>query len=681
VEGGVVELRQPPPRLMIQNDTFVLDGKPLVIKSAEVHYWRVHPSYWADRLERLAAMGVNAVQVYVSWNLHEEVRGEYDFSGPNDLVGFLQMAHDLGLLVLLRPGPYICAETDFGGLPYWLLNPTDGTPPEEVKLRTYDEWYMTAVRSWWAELFSRVQPLLLEEGGPIAMVQIENEYGGYGNVHGVPEDEQYMRELVGIAREHLGEAVVLYTVDFGEYAAMRRGSLPGDIVLTAGDCGPGANYERLYLGQRLMNPKGLSPQFIVEWYTGWLVHYGEEMVETSAVQIKDELDELLSDGTSVSLYMGHGGSNFGWSSGANVGLDKTQPFMYQMDVQSYDYNAPLSESGDHGQSDADKYLSVQAALAKHADGALPAEPPANPKILQEVPVTFTEMALLMDSIDLLRDGAPVTADAPLTMEQLGQAYGLVLYTTPLGGAGEGQQLIMDKARDRVTVMVDDKAQWPTLDRGNGLPHTLRLASSGARLQLLVENEGRTNFGRDLVDPKGLLRTPRLLGRAGLDGAWTMHRLPLRYQEVAALGYEPLPAGALARAPLLQQRLRLGRPVGGEQEQGAQQQQLPSPAFFRAELPPLAGRGDAWLDTSCWGRGVAWVNGFHLGRYWAVGPQQALYVPAAVLSFSAPGDGDVGMVNEVVVLEMDGVVPAAGPAMRLVNAPMFNSTEVLCGAGL
>mmetsp|Transcript_14111 Transcript_14111/g.47622 ORF Transcript_14111/g.47622 Transcript_14111/m.47622 type:complete len:237 (-) Transcript_14111:779-1489(-) len=148
VEGGVVELRQPPPRLMIQNDTFVLDGKPLVIKSAEVHYWRVHPSYWADRLERLAAMGVNAVQVYVSWNLHEEVRGEYDFSGPNDLVGFLQMAHDLGLLVLLRPGPYICAETDFGGLPYWLLNPTDGTPPEEVKLRTYDEWYMTAVRSY-----------------------------------------------------------------------------------------------------------------------------------------------------------------------------------------------------------------------------------------------------------------------------------------------------------------------------------------------------------------------------------------------------------------------------------------------------------------------------------------------------------------------------------------------------
>lgn len=351
------------------NDTFVLDGAPFVIRACDMHYFRIHPSVWADRVARAAALGCNTVQTYVAWNWHEETRGVYDFSGSRDVGGFLDIVHAAGLKVLLRPGPYICGEWDFGGLPWWLLaNPS-------VVIRTYSEPYIGAVRDWWTALFAVIAPRLHTRGGPVLMVQIENEYGSYGNVASNPLDKQYMEFLLSLAKQTLGADpgdVVYYTTDGGDTGYMTRGTLPGE-VYTVGDFGPGSNPNDSFAAMRQFNRPGKSPNFVSEFYSGWLTHWGENMANTSSSSFAFYLDQLLAMQASVSMYMAHGGTNFGMWAGANGGGESYQPH-----ITSYDYDSPISEGGGHGygSDDADKFVAIRNVMAKYSGGPLPPDPPA-----------------------------------------------------------------------------------------------------------------------------------------------------------------------------------------------------------------------------------------------------------------------------------------------------------------
>ena len=322
------------PTFGVASDRFVINGTlPLALASGSIHYSRVHPAQWSDRLARARALGVNAVTTYVPWNFHEATPGAYDFTSESrDLARFIRLAGAHGLFVVLRGGPYMCGEWEFGGLPAWLLR--NGT----IKLRTYAQPYLSYVDRYWARLLPVVAPLLFHNGGPLVMFQVENEYGSYGDVSSHPADKRYIEHLVATARATLGDAALLFTTDGGDAGYMRRGSLPGGSVLTVGDgCG---NPAATWAAQKAFNPAGGSPFLCAELYPGWLTHWGEAMANTSSASAASHLDAVLSAAKgwgSASLYMAHGGTSFGWSAGAN-GAGGTS---YQADITSC-VSAPLA---------------------------------------------------------------------------------------------------------------------------------------------------------------------------------------------------------------------------------------------------------------------------------------------------------------------------------------------------
>eukprot|EP00755_Sulcionema_specki_P018290 Sspe_Gene.66532::Locus_39300_Transcript_1_2_Confidence_0.667_Length_1066::g.66532::m.66532/K12309/GLB1, ELNR1; beta-galactosidase len=321
---------------VVRNNQFVKDGVPMQIISGSLHYSRVPAALWEDRLKRLSAMGLNAVQTYVPWNWHEEKEGVLDFTGDRDLVHFLKTAQSVGLLVLLRSGPYICGEWEWGGFPAWLMN-------KNVTIRTYEPNYIAEVDRFMTNLFTRVKPLLYSNGGPVVMVQVENEYGSYGDVSTNPSDKQYLEHLVSLAHTVLGNgSVILYTTDGGSTGYMQRGSLPGSQVLTLGDHGPG-DFEESCKAQASFNPPGFNPCMDTELYTGWLTHWGETMANKSSAGLVDSVGVALGKGYSMNFYMAFGGTNFAQWAGANGGGKSYSPT-----ITSYDYNSPISENGDHG---------------------------------------------------------------------------------------------------------------------------------------------------------------------------------------------------------------------------------------------------------------------------------------------------------------------------------------------
>eukprot|EP00755_Sulcionema_specki_P006587 Sspe_Gene.35861::Locus_17364_Transcript_1_1_Confidence_1.000_Length_1074::g.35861::m.35861/K12309/GLB1, ELNR1; beta-galactosidase len=329
--GSVVAARH----FAVQNNSFFLDGAPFQIRSGSIHYARVPSVFWKDRLLRLRALGLNAIQTLIPWSWHEETEGVYDFTGDRDLVRFLETAQEVGMLVLLRVGPYICAEWDYGGIPAWIM-------AHNVTIRTYDTQYIEHVDRFFSVLYRRVKPLLYSNGGPVVMVQLENEFGSYGDVSTVPADKKYMEHLVAVTRRWLGDDVVLYTTDGGDRSYMIRGSLNGTAVVTLGDHGP-EGFEHSCTAQAEFNPPGFNPCMDTEYYTGGHTHWGEGMLNTSTADVATYLDVALGKGYSFNLFMAFGGTTFGKWAGAN-GDGKT----YYPIITSYDYDAPISENGDHG---------------------------------------------------------------------------------------------------------------------------------------------------------------------------------------------------------------------------------------------------------------------------------------------------------------------------------------------
>ena len=559
----------------IDGERFLLDGKPLQIRSGELHYPRVPREYWHDRMQKMRALGLNTLTTYVFWDLHEPRPGEFDFTGNLDLGAFLKAAQEEGLFVLLRPGPYVCSEWDLGGLPSWLL------ANERMKIRSRDPQFLAAVTRYMRKVGEIAAPLQITRGGPVLMVQVENEYGSYGS------DHDYMRAIQSSIRD-VGFDVPLYTSDGAEESDLKGGTLPD--VLAVINFSASDNPEPQFAS--FAKFRSGVPKMVGEFWTGWFDHWGEIHHLTNPAKEAANLEWLLSHGIGFNLYMVHGGSSWGPMAGANFS-DRYEP-----DISSYDYDAPIDEAGRL----TPKFFALREVIRKHlSPGETLPEPPA------PLPVVETARLQLKAGAPLARLlGTPIRGDSPQSMEQLGQAYGMVLYRHAMDQAASGK-LELNEARDYALISQRGKILG-ILDRRKKETSLDVSLAAGAPLEILVEAMGRINFGARLVDDrKGIVGSVKLNG-AALKG-WEMFPLPLDN--------------------LHKLKFKTGRAQTG-------------PAFYRAHFD-LKPKGDTFFDLRGWGKGYGWVNGHNLGRYWGVGPQQSLYCPAVWLKIAD---------NQIVVLDLD-----------------------------
>jgi beta-galactosidase len=577
--------------IRLENGRFLLDGKPFQIISGEMHYPRIPREYWADRLRKARAMGLNTISTYVFWNLHEPRPGTFDFRSQLDVAAFVRAAQAEGLYVILRVGPYVCSEWDLGGLPAWLL------ADPNMLLRSQQKNFLRPAAEWIKRLGRELAPLEITRGGPIIAVQVENEYGSFGS------DKTYMARIRDTIAQAGFRGVILYTADGA--AELRDGTLP-DLPAVI-NFGPGETQTE-FAALHAFRPNG--PMMSGEYWAGWFDHWGEPHQVTDAKQQAQDLDWMLSRGYSVNLYMFEGGTSFGFMSGANFGRH------YQPDTTSYDYDAALDEAG----RPTPKFFAFRDVIQRYL----------NDKSLPPLPATIPVIAIpkfaLEDSASLWSNlGRPIRSEKPKNMEAVGQAYGFILYRTQLEGPAKGN-LVITKVHDYAEIFLNQKLAG-TLDRRLGqdsLP--IALPAGKVTLDILVENEGRINFGPRLRDDrKGIAESVQFDGKQ-LTG-WGIYRLPMA--DVSSLHFS---AGTVA-----------------------------APAFHRGTFT-LAKVGDTFLDMRGLSKGVVWVNGHNLGRFWRIGPQQTLCLPGAWLKKGR---------NEVVVFDLDEESQASLEGLR---EPILNELQ-------
>ncbi|MDX3578760.1 glycoside hydrolase family 35 protein [Streptomyces sp. FL07-04A] len=626
------------PALATTSDGFLLHGAPFRILSGAMHYFRVHPDQWADRLRKARLMGLNTVETYLPWNLHQPEPGTLVLDGLLDLPRFLRLAAAEGLHVLLRPGPFICAEWDGGGLPHWL------TADPDIRLRTSDPRFTDAVDRYLDLLLPPLLPYMAASGGPVIAVQVENEYGAYG------DDVAYLKHIEHALRSR-GVEELLFTCDQTAGDHLGNGTLPG--VLATGTFG--SRVEESLRRLREAQPEG--PLMCSEFWIGWFDHWGGPHHGRDAEDAAADLDRLLAAGASVNIYMFHGGTNFGYTNGAN------HHHAYVPTVTSYDYDAPLTESGDPGP----KYHAFREVIARHAP--VPDEPvPAPSPKLPPTAVRLAHRASLFRSA-----GRPVRATDPLSADDLGRRSGYTLYRTTVPTPGDGLLHFAGGVGDRAQVFLDG-APAGVLERERyeeSLP--VHVPRAGAVLDVLVENMGRVNYGPRIGVPKGLLGPVTFLGRPLRD--WDCHALPLdEAPSLATLTAANATPDPEAADPGTADPGTAGRGTAGSGTAGPEGgtwgtlvSRFPVPGAFASAGPAfhhgafdVSTPADAFLSLPGWTKGQAWINGFHLGRYWNRGPQRTLYVPGPVLRSGA---------NDLVVLELHGTttsevhltdVPDLGP---------------------
>ncbi len=571
----------------IDGKSFIFNGEPIQIISGAMHYFRVVPEYWKDRLLKLKACGLNTVEAYVPWNLHEPKPGQFYFEGLGDIVRFIETAGELGLHVIVRPGPYICAEWEFGGFPPWLLQDPD------IRLRCYDVSYLEKVDRYFDALLSRLKPLQCTNGGPIIAMQVENEYGSYGN------DKKYLNYLKeGMIRR--GIDVLLFTSDGPTDEMLQAGTLP-DVFKTVNF---GSRPEEGF--GKLLEYQADQPLMCMEFWNGWFDHWGVPHHTRDADDAADALDQMLQAGASVNFYMFHGGTSFGFMNGANYneGLAPT--------VNSYDYDAAISESGDL----TDKYYTYQKVISKYAeidDGILP--PPIPKKAYGKV--SLNQHAGLFESLDRLSQ--PVQTTCPEPMEKLGQNYGYILYRNQVSGPRKENHLLIQDLHDRALVFLDREFQG-IVERDQKELLKLDIPNETAQLDILVENMGRINYGRRLKDYKGITEGVYLETHFLFD--WTIFPLPM--EDLSDLSFQNSETNNC-------------------------------PGFFRGTLD-IDTPADTFLRTDGWKKGIAFINGFNLGRYWEVGPTKTMYIPAPLLKAGK---------NEIVIFELEGT---ENPSVEFVDKP-------------
>ncbi|MGV3614479.1 MAG: beta-galactosidase [Fimbriimonas sp.] len=541
---------------------FRLDGKPFVVRSGEMHYPRVPRAYWRDRLRKAKAMGLNTICTYVFWNQHEATQGKYDFKDNLDLGAFLKIAKEEGLFAIVRPGPYICTELDFGGFPAWLLK------DRSLKVRSKDPKFLAHTKRYLDRVGQEVRPHLLKNGGNVIMAQVENEYGSYG------ADHEYMAWIRDTMRKGGGYDCLLFTSDGPGQGMLSGGTLP-DLTPTI-NFGGGA--ENAFKELAKFRPN--TPRMIGEYWCGWFDHWGKAHHRTNIQNHVRDIEWCLKNGVSFNLYMFHGGTNFGFMQGSNGGAND-----YNVDVTSYDYDSPLDESG----RITPKYTAFRDAIARGTGEKLPPVP-TTPPTVQLPTVELTEIAPAGPIIP-----KPVVSDRPLSFEELGRDYGLLVYTFDAPKAGT-HRLEIAKLMDYATVYVDAK-RVGVLERRKGQKGMdLQIPRAGAQVDLVVEGLSRVNFG-------SLIPTER----KGLEGPVTLGGTPITRWEHIFMELAP-------PKRLWNKSKNLARNAGVDM------------AFFRGYVD-VKEVGDTFLDMRGFGKGFVWLNGRNLGRFWSIGPQQTLYVPA------------------------------------------------------
>ena len=554
---------------------FMLDGKPYQIISGEIHFDRVPKMYWRHRIQMAKAMGCNTIATYVFWNNHEKREGVFDFESENrNLVDFIKIVQDEGLWMLLRPGPYCCGEWDFGGIPLYLLKYPD------LKVRTLkDKHYTAAVERYIKYLSSMVEPYLVANGGPILMVQIENEYGSFGT------EKAYMQWVLDTWKK-TGIKTKFYTSDGATERMLENGTLPGCAV----GLDPG-NEQKNFDFARKKCPG--VPIFSSETYPGWITHWGDEhFARQSAVWA---VSYMMSKGLSFNLYVFGGGSNFGFTAGANGGGASIA-----LDITCYDYGGPIDECG----RPRKQYIELRDEIAKYPAGknaklTIPEPIP----VMETAPIEMKPLTSIWDTKD-----KPLKIERPKAMEFMDQYYGIAIYETEIEGAVKGK-LEFGMVNDFATVFVDGKFVG-TIEHRLGQRSIVmpELPTGKHTLQVLVEAMGHVNFGHEMYGRKGLRKYARLAGKELL--GWDVYRFPLESDYIKKL-----------------KPSKINLEMKG--------------IFFRGELE-LDKPMDTYIDMSSYTKGIIWVNGYNLGRYWNIGPQHSLYCPANLLRKGR---------NEIIVLDL------------------------------
>ena len=605
----------------VGDGTFLLDGKPFVVKAAEVHYPRIPRPYWEHRIRMCKALGMNAICIYVFWNIHEQREGQFDFTGQNDVAEFCRLAQKHGLYVIVRPGPYVCAEWEMGGLPWWLLKKKD------VRLRERDPYFMERVKTFEQKVGEQLAPLTIQHGGPIIMVQVENEYGSYG------EDKPYISEIRDCLRSIYGSTTTLFQCDWS--SNFTKNGLD-DLVWTM-NFGTGANIDQQF--KKLSQLRPMAPKMCSEFWSGWFDKWGARHETRPADKMVQGIDEMLAKGISFSLYMTHGGTSFGHWAGAN------SPG-FAPDVTSYDYDAPINE---YGQATA-KYHLLRQTLQKYDERGLPMpagktaklpDIPKAPMPLIEVPrFTLTEFAPIGYGTDKIDMGSIKT------FEEMDMGWGIMTYWTTLPEIKTISALTAE-VHDYAQVFVDDKFVG-SIDRVKGEKGLLLPpVSKGQRLKILVEGMGRINFGRAIKDFKGIIG-PTTISTIEDDihvtwtpRTWTLFTLPDDY------------ATAQKAFRKAEARKAEGKAVDA---------QFGNRGYYRGSFS-LKKVGDTFLNFETWGKGQVYVNGHAMGRIWSIGPQQTLYVPGCWLKKGA---------NEVIVLD---IVGPKEPIVWGQTAPELNKLQL------
>ena len=560
----------------IDGKDFYKDGEKIKIISGAVHYFRNMPGNWSDIFKKMKAMGLNCVETYCAWNMHEKKIGEFDFSGNLDIRKFVKTAEAEGLMVIVRPGPYICAEWEFGGLPWWLLE------MENMEIRCSNPTYMKHFEAYLSAMFDQIRDLLFTNGGPIIMLQCENEYGYYG------DDKEYLKSLYDIYRKH-GIDVPLFTSDGTSEVNLLDGTIEG--------CLPTLNFgsrvEDNFRAHDKLFPN--SPKMCMEMWNGWFDAWGDGFHhKTSAEDYAKVIDDMLTKG-SLNMYMFIGGTNFGFTSGANH-YDKFKP-----DVTSYDYDAMLTECGDI----TEKYKMAREVIKKHIGKELP-EIPKNREKRAYGKAYLTERAGLFNNLDKI--SSPIFSNVPKNMEWYGQGYGYIAYTTTLNRDYQNTTVTFAEIGDRAHVYINDILQGIVYINDDALKTTIN-AKKGDTLTILVENMGRANFGPKMMRKKGISGR-FLMGDNIIHFNWNAYPMPMDNLSLLEYGKE-----------------------------------FNEPSCFMRGSFTVDTVADTFLYLDNFKKGFVVINGFNIGRYWEIGPQVSLYVPASILK-----EGE----NEIIVFESDGL---------------------------